>query len=65
MFENEIKNHRKLILTPYYCLKLTFIVSIYSLSHFFINIWCNFVLLGLDLKIYTFEKDNFADLAHF
>ena len=26
--------------------------------------WCDFVLLVLDLKIYTLEKDNFADLAH-
>ena len=24
-----------------------------------------FVQLDLDLKIYTLEKDNFADLAHF
>ena len=30
-------------------------------SKIFINIWCNFFLLVLDLKIYTLEKDNFAD----
>ena len=23
--------------------------------------WCDFVLLVLDLKIYTIEEDNFAD----
>ena len=41
-------------------------VSIYSFSQFFfIKVWCNFVLLVLDLKIYTLEKDNFADFAHF
>ena len=38
--------------------KLTFIVSIYSFRHFFINIWCNFVLLDLDFKIYTLQKDH-------
>ena len=29
------------------------------------NTWCNFVLLVLDLQIYTLEKDNFADFDHF
>ena len=32
----------------------------------YIDIWCNFVLLVLDLNIlFTLRKDNFADLAHF
>ena len=30
---------------------------------FFINVWCSFVKHGLDLKIYTLEKDNFAVLV--
>ena len=32
---------------------------------FLINVWCIFVHPGLDLKIYTLEKDNFADLGPF
>ena len=29
------------------------------------TIWCSFVLLGIVLKIYELEKDNFADLFPF
>ena len=32
---------------------------------FFIIVWCSFVLLGIVLKIYELEKDNFADLFPF
>ena len=65
MFENEINNHQKLILTPYYQFKIDIYCFNIQFQPFFINIWCNFVLLNLDLKIYTLEKDNFADLVHF
>ena len=58
--ESSKTNSHTLFLVKNWHLQFQYIV----LAIFFINIWCNFVLLNLDLMIYTLEKDNFADLAH-
>ena len=62
MFENKIRNHQKLILTPCCQFKIDIYYLNIQFQSFIINIWCNFVLGFKDLKICTLEKDNFADL---
>ena len=34
-------------------------------STIFINVWCSFVQLGLDLKIYKLGKDDFSDMDNY
>ena len=54
MFKNENKNHKKLILTPYYQIDIACFNKKFLM--FLKNVWCSFVQLGLDLKMYVPDR---------